>query len=140
MAWGWLRYLVGGGRSVRLIVQGLGLFTLSHHKCAFLLHCVRCTLCKVTLSSIVHLCCWLCGTKPHLKMTSLPIQSHSEEEVRKAYRKAALKYHPDKALSACRFRMELTSSGAAGRCCGFRGTLILFRQLCLQTWAQQGGS
>ena len=38
----------------------------------------------------------------------------SDEEVRRSYRKAALKYHPDKAAAACRFAMELQAGGGNG--------------------------
>jgi DnaJ family protein C protein 7 len=42
-----------------------------------------------------------------------PPLSCSDEDVRRAYRKAALKYHPDKALSTCRVCVELPASSSS---------------------------
>jgi DnaJ family protein C protein 7 len=47
-------------------------------------------------------------TPDHYKALSLD-RSCTDEDVRRAYRKAALKFHPDKALSACRYGLDLPS-------------------------------
>ena len=49
-----------------------------------------------------------------LHFSPLPLPPCSDEEVRRSYRKAALKYHPDKAAAACRFSMELQAGGGNG--------------------------
>ena len=45
-------------------------------------------------------------TPDHYKSLSLE-RKCADEDVRRAYRKAALKFHPDKALSACKYSVEL---------------------------------
>ncbi|GAX85610.1 hypothetical protein CEUSTIGMA_g13025.t1 [Chlamydomonas eustigma] len=54
------------------------------------------------------------------------ICSASDEDLRKSYRKAALKYHPDKAATACRYALELPvvaeAAGSRGASSGGSGT------------------
>lgn len=66
-------------------------------------------------------------TPDHYRLLGLP-RGCGDEDVRRSYRKAALKYHPDKALAACKYAAEVpaavvVSSGAgagpsAGRSSG----------------------
>ncbi|KAK9865703.1 hypothetical protein WJX84_011414 [Apatococcus fuscideae] len=47
----------------------------------------------------------------HAKLMGLSTKA-SPDEIKKAYKKLALKFHPDKALSHCRFAAQLSPSGA----------------------------
>jgi hypothetical protein len=53
--------------------------------------------------------------KLHWCLTALAVPSRAWAvvQIRKAYKKLALRFHPDKALSHCRFAVQLGSCGAA---------------------------
>ncbi|KAK9813108.1 hypothetical protein WJX72_009189 [[Myrmecia] bisecta] len=51
------------------------------------------------------------ATPDHYKLLGLP-RTCTAEEVRKAYKRLALRFHPDKAITHCRFAARLGSCGA----------------------------
>lgn len=54
-------------------------------------------------------------TPDHYRLLGLP-RGCGDEDVRRSYRKAALKYHPDKALAACKYAAEFPAAvvGSSG--------------------------